>query len=402
MLSWELINYSLKNLWKSKGRSFLTVLSIFVGIATIFIFVSFGWGLYDYTNSFTTGSSVDKVIIQAKGLSAPGLDTTFRLTDDDLKAIEKTSGVYEASGAYFKAAQIEQKGQLKYTFLIGYDPGNPLVMQMYDIDVEEGHWLREGEKGSVLLGYNYMLPDKIFKEPYDINNRITIDNTKIKIVGFLNEVGNPSDDSQMYIINTFMEDLYGKENLSYGMIVARVDINNIKETIDKIEKNLRKERGIKEGQEDFYVQSFEDLIASFKTALNVIIAFVILIAFISIIVSAVNTANTMVTSVLERVKEIGIMKSVGARNSEVFNIFLFESAFLGFVAGVIGVILGWALSYTAGVVLANLGWGFLSPHFSVSLFAACIIFATLTGAVSGAWPAWQATKIKPVEALRYE
>jgi putative ABC transport system permease protein len=110
----------------------------------------------------------------------------------------------------------------------------------------------------------------------------------------------------------------------------------------------------------------------------------------------------MITSVLERVKEIGIMKSVGATNSEIFKIFLFESAFLGFVAGVLGVLLGWGLSYLGGVILDSFGWGFLSPHFSAVLFIGCIAFATLTGAVSGAWPAWQATKIKPVEALRYE
>lgn len=402
MLSAELINYSLKNLWKSRGRSFLTILSIFVGITTIFIFVSFGWGLYDYTNSFTTGSSVDKVVIQGKGMTAPGLDTTFKLTDDDLKAIERAPGVYEASGAYMKAAQVKQRETVKYTFLLSYDPANPIIIQLYDIKIKDGRWLRPGEKNSVLLGYNYLVPDKIFKEPYKVGDRIEIGDKNLKIIGFLDSIGNPQDDSQIYITNDFAQDLYGKENLSYGMIIARVDLNDIRGTIDRIEKNLRKERDLKEGQEDFYVQSFEDLIASFQTALSVIIAFVILIAFISIIVSAVNTANTMVTSVLERIKEIGIMKSVGATNSEIFKIFLFESAFLGFVAGVLGTLLGWGLAYIAGVILKNLGWGFLSPHFSVYLFAGCVAFATLTGAVSGAWPAWQATKIKPVEALRYE
>ncbi|MBU0907064.1 MAG: FtsX-like permease family protein [Nanoarchaeota archaeon] len=402
MISLELINYSLKNLWKSRGRSFLTILSIFVGITTIFIFVSFGWGLYDYTNSFTTGSSVDKVVIQSKGITAPGLDTTFKLTDKDINAIEKTAGVYEASGAYLKAVQVTQKDKLVYTFMISYDPSSPIIMQLYDINVEEGRFLRPGEKNSVMLGYNYLLSDKIFKEPYVLGDRIDIDGRNLKIIGFLGAVGNPQDDSQIYITNAFAEDIYGKDNISYGMIVARVDINDIKETITRIEKNLRKERNLKVGQEDFYVQSFEDLIASFQTALSVIIAFVVLIAFISIIVSAVNTANTMVTSVLERIKEIGIMKSVGATNSEIFKIFLFESAFLGFVAGVLGILLGWLVSYTAGVILKSLGWGFLSPHFSIVLFAGCVAFATLTGAVSGAWPAWQATKIKPVEALRYE
>jgi putative ABC transport system permease protein len=275
-----------------------------------------------------------------------------------------------------------------------------MMIELGSLKLQDGRWLRPGENGGALLGYNYMLRDKIFPEPYAVGDKIEIGGVDIEVVGILQPVGNPQDDAQIYVTNDYMEDLY--QNLSYGMIVARVDVESMQEIIDKVEKNLRNERNLEEGKEDFFVQSFEDLIASFQTALNVIIGFVILIAFISIVVSAVNTANTMVTSVLERIKEIGIMKSVGATNSEIFKIFLFESAFLGFVAGVLGTLLGWGLSYLAGTILKGLGWGFLSPYFSIYLFVGCVAFATLTGAVSGAWPARQATKIKPVEALRYE
>jgi len=127
-----------------------------------------------------------------------------------------------------------------------------------------------------------------------------------------------------------------------------------------------------------------------------------LIAFISVIVSAVNTANTMITSVLERFKEIGVLKSIGARNSEIFKIFLFESGFLGFVAGTIGVLAGWAATDFGAVILDDLGYGFLSPHYSWHLFGGLILFATLTGAVSGMIPAWRASRINAVDALRYE
>jgi len=77
----ESIKYSLNNLKHRKGRSFLTIFSILVGIATIFIFISYGYGLYDYTNSFATGSSADKLMITAKGVGTPGLDDTFKLTE---------------------------------------------------------------------------------------------------------------------------------------------------------------------------------------------------------------------------------------------------------------------------------------------------------------------------------
>ena len=130
--------------------------------------------------------------------------------------------------------------------------------------------------------------------------------------------------------------------------------------------------------------------------------FVILIALISVLVSAINTANTMITSVLERYKEIGVLKAIGATNNEIFMIFLFESAFLGLVAGILGVLLGWFLSSVGGTILTNLGWGFLQPYYDYYLFGGCVLFAVVTGAVSGVLPAMKASRINIVNALRYE
>ncbi len=110
----------------------------------------------------------------------------------------------------------------------------------------------------------------------------------------------------------------------------------------------------------------------------------------------------MITSVLERVQEIGIMKSIGARNSEIFKIFLFESSFLGFIAGILGLALGWLVTYAAGKILLALGWGFLQPYYSWWLFASLLAFAVFTGAVSGVAPAINASRTNPVDALRYE
>ena len=110
----------------------------------------------------------------------------------------------------------------------------------------------------------------------------------------------------------------------------------------------------------------------------------------------------MITSVLERVKEIGVMKAIGARNSEIFNMFLFESGLLGLISGTIGVIVGYLITDFAGNTLENLGWGFLSPFYSWELFAGLIFFATLTGAISGVIPAIKASKTNVVDALRYE
>jgi putative ABC transport system permease protein len=401
VISKESIKYSLQGIKKRKGRSALTIFSILIGIVTIFIFISFGYGLYSYVDEISKGSSVDKVLIQAKGMAAPGLNTAFALTDDDLKAIERAGGVYETTGAYMKPAEIVKGNEKKYVFLIGYDPKIPIFFQITGVKIEKGRFLNSGEKDVVLLGNNYMVDGKIFKRGYHINDLIEVQGQKLKIVGFLQAIGNPQDDSQIYITDDFVNDLYPGNN-SYGMIVARVDIKSISQVVKNIERNLRKERNLEEGKEDFFVQSFDDMIKTYSNALNIVIGFILLIAFISVIVSAINTANTMITSVLERYKEIGIIKSIGARNSEVFKIFLFESSFLGFVAGSLGVLLGWMLSALAGSILKGLGWGFLQPKFSIWLFIGCIAFATLTGAISGVVPAVRASKINPVDALRYE
>jgi putative ABC transport system permease protein len=315
--------------------------------------------------------------------------------------VERTSGVYSATGIYFKSAEVEKSDVKKYTYIIGYDPKKPLIMDVYNLGIYTGRELQPGDRGAV-LGYNYLLPDKIFSKPYELNANVVINGRKVKIVGFYEAVGSAPDDAQIYVTNDFLQELYPNETLPYNWIVAKVDIANIERVTNDIERNLRKERNQEEGKEDFYVQSFDDMIESYSTALDIVIGFIILIALISVFVSAVNTANTMITSVLERVKEIGVMKSIGAENSEIFNIFLFESSFLGFVAGVLGVILGWAASFLGGKILTSVGYGFLQPYFPPWLFLACIVFATLTGAISGVLPAIKASKTNPVDALRYE
>jgi len=401
MIGKESIKYSLRNLSHRKSRSFLTIFSIFIGITTIFIFISFGLGLYFYVEEMVGGTSADKIIVQGKSFSVPGLDPTFKLKDKDLRAVER-AGVIEVSGVYIKIVEAEFNDERIYAFLTGYEPKRPIVMELMNIKIEEGRELNSGDINKVALGYNYLIEDAIFSKPMKLNDKIKINRKEMRVVGFYESLGNPQDDSNIYVINDAIDELYHEQENSYGWIIARVNIKNIDRTIENVERNLRNARGQEEGKEDFFVQSFQDMIDSYMGILNIIIGFIVLIALISVLVSTINTANTMITSVLERTKEIGVIKSIGARNREIFSIFLFESSFLGFIAGLIGVILGWALSSIGGVILNNLGWGFLSPRFPLLLFIGCILFATISGAISGIIPAINASKTNIVNALRYE
>lgn len=400
MIGKDSINYSLRNLWHRKGRSFLTVFSILVGIATIFIFISFGWGLYNYTDSFTTGSSADKLLILTKGAGLPGTDETIKLTDDDLKIVLRSGGVYEATGAYYDFIEVEKRSEKKYTYLVSYDPKIPIFLDLFGVGIEEGRALSSGDSG-VVLGYSFMKDNVIFEKGLELNEQIDVNGNSLRIIGFMEEVGNPADDANVYVTNDKFLDIFPNKT-TYAEIIVRADINDLDQVVSNIERDLRNSRDVEKGKEDFYVQSFEDMIESYSGALDVIVGFVILIALISVLVSAVNTANTMITSVLERYQEIGVLKSIGARNSEILSIFLFESSFLGLIAGVLGVLLGYGLSSLAGTILSNLGYGFLQPHYSSVLFGGLILFAVLTGAISGVFPAIRASKINAVDALRYE
>jgi putative ABC transport system permease protein len=397
----ETIKYSLEALKKRKSRSLLTIISIFVGIATIFIFISFGMGLYNYINNFISGSSANKVLIEPKGVGAPGLDSTFALTSVDLTAVQRTSGVYSATGIYSKVAQVQFKNNLKYVFTIGYDPQNPLFIQVQGVTIDKGRELQKGEKGDAVLGYDYGVDNKIFPKGLNVNDDILINGQRVKVVGFYSAVGDTQDDTQIYVTNDYFKVLYS--NLTgYNTLIATVDTTNITTIVNNIDKSLLRSRGLQKGQEDFTVASFQDLLDSYSSALNIVIGFIILIALISVFVSAINTSNTMITSVLERIKEIGVLKSIGARNSEILGIFLFESSMLGLIAGIVGVLVGFGLTEIAGKILIQVGLGFLQPGYSIWLFLGCILFATVTGAISGVAPAIHASKISPVKALRYE
>ncbi len=401
MINTETIRYSLRNLKHQKGRSFLTVFSILVGIATIFIFISFGLGLYNYTQQLAGSGSADKVIVMAKGLAGATGSSSIVLNDTDLNAIRSSAGVLQVSGVYTNVVQISKGDEQKYAYLIGYDPSNSLILDTFNAEIDKGRFLEPGDTRSVVLGYNYEIAGKIFTKGLNVNDQIKINGTLLKVAGFLAPIGNPGDDSNIYMTNNYFKTMY-PDKKSYTEIVAKIDTKNIDQVISNIQRNLRNERNETKGEEDFYVESFQSILDSYTSALNIIIGFVVLIALISVLVSGINTANTMITSVLERYKEIGVLKSIGARNPEIFGIFLFESAFLGFVAGALGVLLGFGATQLAKNILSGLGWSFLAPYYTPWLFLGCILFAVVTGAISGVIPAIKASKINPVDSLRYE
>jgi putative ABC transport system permease protein len=237
----------------------------------------------------------------------------------------------------------------------------------------------------------------------NLGDKILINGEKFEVVGFYEEVGNPQDDSQIYISEDAFVKLYPDSKDKFGyLLLSSASDTDPNELADRIGEKLRKFKGQDKGKEDFYIQTLADVMEIYGAVINILSGILVLIALISLIVASVNIMNTMYTAVLERTNEIGVMKAIGAKNSDILLVFIFESGFLGMVGGIIGVILGYVIAKLGGAIAAASGYSLLQPYFPWYLAAGCIIFAFLAGAVSGVLPAVQASKLKPVDALRYE
>ena len=186
------------------------------------------------------------------------------------------------------------------------------------------------------------------------------------------------------------------------MIVVQVeDHNKIEQTTENLENKLRKDRNEKRGQETFSVQTPSQGVATVNTTLNIINLIVVGIAAISLLIGAIGIGNTMYTSILERTKEIGTMKAIGAQNNDILFIFMIESGLLGLVGGIAGAAVGLGLAFAASAG-ANTAFG--TSLFQVApsypLLLGSVAFSFVAGIIAGIIPARQASKLNPVDALR--
>jgi len=391
-----------KNLKRRKLRSWLTIIGILIGIATVVSLITLGNGLKTAVLSQFDISSTEVLSVQAKGLSgygAPGTGVTNPLTKDDVKAIEKLSVVEKTFARNIKTVKIEYNDEVKFGMAISIpEEDRNSVYKIIGVEAEKGHLLKEGESNKVFLGHNYL--DKTFKREITPGKNILIQGKKFVVAGILKKKGSFLFDNIIAIGDDDLNDLIGYGN---DVDIIGVKIKN-KDLMDKaqedIERLMRKRRDVKVGEEDFDVQTPQSILEKINSILGGIQAFIIIIASISIIVGVVGIINTMATSVLERTKEIGIMKAIGAKNSDIFWQFLIESGMLGLIGGIIGAILGVAMGYV-GILGINT---FIGSSANLNLSIPLILFSLagsfIIGAVSGIAPAMNAAKQNPVEALR--
>lgn len=401
----DLIKYVSKNLMLNLTRSSLTILSILMGIMAIFALLSFGQGLTAYIDEVAEDMGTDNLIAQPQGSGPPGSTGTF-LSKDDLEFIKKQRGVFDATPFIMQYAEIrddpDKKG--KWVFATGMATSSDEIKFAQSVfsafEIDEGRDLRSGDSKKAVVGNNYRIANKIFSKPLGLGDKIYVNDEKYEIIGFYAEIGNPQDDANVIISLDDAEALFDTKD-KYQMIYLKAEAGVAPSDLaEKLTEKLRKDKGFKEGQEDFSITTLESQLETFNQIFGVLNGILVLIAGISILVAAVNIANTMYTSVLERTKEIGIMKAIGAVNGYIMSVFVIESGFLGIFGGIVGVLVGYIIASVAGKIIAAAGYSFLKPIFPTWLTVGCILFAGIVGTLSGFLPAKQASALNPVDALR--
>ncbi|MBD3262301.1 MAG: FtsX-like permease family protein, partial [Candidatus Altiarchaeales archaeon] len=310
-------------------------------------------------------------------------------------------------GMTFLSAKAQYGGEAKYTFILGLptdEQTQDILLSGTGITISgKQSRFKTNDRYKAAVGYRWWIGD-FFDEPVRSGDTIKIDGKDFEVVGEVSQVGNDQDDSQVYIPYDTALDLAGKKEKDYMVIMARVKPGFLlNQTSERIEEDLRKSRGLDEGDEDFSVTTLEDIQESVDGVLSAVKWFLVGIAAISLFVGGVGIMNTMYTSVLERTKEIGLMKAVGAKNSDIRTLFLIESGIIGMLGGVIGCIIGSSLSLTIQYFASqDPATASLKASISPELVGGALLFSFLVGVVSGVLPAIQASKLQPVDALRYE
>ncbi|MBI2558580.1 ABC transporter permease [Candidatus Woesearchaeota archaeon] len=398
--------YSVRNL-KNRGlRSWLTMIGIFIGIAAVVSLIGLGEGLRVAIMSQFGFLGPDVLGVQAAGLAfagPPGTGVVDPLADDLAEKIKNVNGVKAAFNRYLESGTLEfnDKRGIGIAASVPEGENKKIFETMVNLKAEEGRLLKDSDSRKVVLGNDFK-KGETFGKAIKPGDRVLVNGISFEVVGILEKKGSFIFDSIVLMNEQTMFDVIGTNKAQVNVIAVKVeDAGRIGEVKEGIEKLLRKERNVKKGEENFQVNSPQQTLEALSSTLFAVQLFVYIIAAISLAVGGIGIMNTMYTSVLERTKEIGIMKSIGARNSAIFTIFFVESGLLGMVGGIIGVILGLSFAFGLSAVgRAVLGSELIQASISPFLIIGALLFSFALGTVFGVLPAYRASKLNPVDSLR--
>jgi len=402
---YDLAKLSGRNLFRRGKRSWLTVIGIIIGITAIVSLFSLGQGLeQSVTGEFQELGANSIYIIPGSGLGGFfGGGTDAELSQDDLEAVKRAQGVDVAGPLVNAGVQAEFDGETQVITLLGIptDESKEMIKRVNSIEIASGSEIRDTDRRSGLAGSRLVEGD-VFDEEIRRNSQIKLENIDIRIKGLLEETGDPVYDSSVVMNNDAVREIIDDEE-RIDFIIAEVQSGQSPENVaQSIEDELRDERNNPQGETDFSVSTADDLLNSLTGLLDLVQYVVIGITSIALFVGGLGIMNTMYMSVSERTNEIGIMKALGATKRQILTVYLAESAILGLVGGIIGIILGIGVSRTAFLFLREASGLPLEVSVSPQIIVLSLVSAVLLGLLSGYLPARKAANLEPVEAIRQE
>ncbi|NTV22095.1 MAG: FtsX-like permease family protein [Candidatus Yonathbacteria bacterium] len=398
----------------NKARSLLTILGIVIGVAAIILIMAIGQGAQDLILGEIGGLGADTVIVRPGKQPTGPSDSANMLFSDSLKereldALRKKSNVptlKSAEPAVLVPATVSYKGETYRPEILGWSADN--MSNILDIHIEQGTSFGEREdrqKENVAV-----IGDKVRTELFDnedpLGKNIRIKDKNFRVIGVFPPSGQALfvDVDELVLVppSTALTYLLGSDH--YNEIIVQAESSDVvDQTVLDIERTLRDMHDITDPKDDdFFVQTQKELLSMVGTILSVLTAFLASMVAISLVVGGIGVMNIMLVSVSERTREIGLRKAVGATNVDIRRQFLIEAIVLTGIGGVIGTLIGFALSALAAVILSQVlgvAWGISFP---VGAALLGIGASAAVGLVFGSYPARKASEKSPIEALRYE
>lgn len=405
----DILEETYSSLISNKIRTGLTMLGIIIGIASVIAMVSVGSGVTSNVTSNIESLGSNLLTIRPgapqsnnRGQVAGqrGAQQTLKL--DDIDVIKNISGIAYVSPEIQNRYQIvaPTTGNNSNSTVIGSLADYAMA---HNMSVQQGNFISDQNDLSsskvAVIGPTVMTD--LFGEDADpadvVGDIIKINKIQFKIIGILTAKGGTSfssTDEMIFVPLSVMQKNLSGQNYLSSISVSVADKNQMDAVSAEITSALLAKHNVAEA--DFSVQSQADMLSSLNSITTTLTLFLASIAGISLVVGGIGIMNMMLTAVTERTREIGLKKSIGARNKDISSQFLTESIVLTFFGGLIGIILGWLIA-----VLISKFAG-ISTQVSIQSIIVAFGVSALIGIIFGYYPSRRAASLNPIEALRYE